>query len=126
MRNAVLMGAAGLLLTMFAGAQQPTMQTVEGCVSKQAKGHWVITGGKNGLQQYRVTGGDEAALAKLDGHTVRVTGPVGESDPQVQATTPPNPGSTTGVTYNTIVANQVQDVTGNCSEHGYSRTASSN
>jgi hypothetical protein len=92
-------------------------RTVVGCLQKIGN-EYVIAGGGPGPKQYRVTGGDTSPLAKLLGHTVRVTGEVGESDPAVQATTPPNPGSTTGVTYNTINAEKVQDVTSNCSESG--------
>lgn len=111
MRQAILILVVGAMLPSLAAAQQ----TVTGCVSKLKHGEYVITAGQ---RQYRVMGGDVSALQKLNGHTVKATGAVGESDPAVQAVTPPNPGSTTGATYNTLQLEQVSDVNGNCSEHG--------
>jgi hypothetical protein len=111
MKQTTLILLASALLPSFAAAQE----TVTGCVSKLKHGEYVITAGQ---RQYRVTGGDTSALHKLDGHTVKATGAVGESDPAVQAVTPPNPGSTTGATYNTLQLQQVSNVNGNCSEHG--------
>ena len=115
MKQAILILLASALLPSLCVAEQ----TVTGCVSKLKHGEYVITGGQ---RQYRLTGSDTTALRKLDGHTVRATGTVGESDPAQQAVTPPNPGSTTGVTFNTLDLQQVSDVTGNCSEHGGATT----
>lgn len=115
MKPAILILLASALLPSLAVAEQ----TVTGCVSKLKHGEYVITAGQ---RQYRVTGGDMSTLRKLDGHTVKATGSVGESDPAVQAVTPPNPGSTTGATYNTLQLQQVSDVNGNCSEHGGATT----
>ena len=115
MKRAMLIFMAAAMLPSLAMAEQ----TVTGCVSKLKHGEYVITAAR---RQYRVTGGDTSSLLKLDGHTVKATGEVGESDPAQQAVTPPNPGSTTGVTYNTLELQRVSDVTGNCSEHGGATT----
>ncbi len=124
MKKVFLSLLGGSLLAATAVAQSGTQQSqgetavVEGCLSKLAKGPYIITASGPEPRQFRVTGGDTSGLSSLVEHTVRVTGIVGESDPQVQVATPPNPGSTTGVTYNTIDVEQVQDVTSNCSVPG--------
>ena len=117
---------------MFAGAQDSAanvgaadenkqnkleLRTVVGCVSKTAN-TYVITGGAPGPKQFRIVGGDTSSLKKKIGHTVKVVGMVGESDPVQVASPPYNEGSTTGVGYNTIIAQKIKDVYGNCSEAG--------
>ncbi len=124
MTKAVLYLVAGGLLSTMAVAQgaqpqgQGGVRTVVGCLAKVYRGQYVITAEGPGPKQFRVIGGDTSGLSRMQEHTVRVTGVVGTSDPAVQATTPPGPGSTTGATYNTIDLQQVQDVTSNCSVPG--------
>ena len=52
------------------------LQTVRGCLSKTGD-TYVILGG-NPVRQYRVVGGNTEALKHKLGHTVEVTGPVGQ------------------------------------------------
>lgn len=97
---------------------QPTdLRTVVGCLSKTAN-TYVITGGGPGPKEFRVVGGDTAMLKGKIGQTVKVVGPVGEADPADVAAPPYNEGSTTGVTYETIVAQKVKVMGGLCSNPG--------
>ena len=54
------------------------LQTVRGCLSKTGN-TYVILGG-NPVRQYRIVGGDTEALKHKLGHTVEVTGPVGQQE----------------------------------------------
>jgi len=116
---------AVLLCSSLATAQQNAKaadQAVEGCLSKTAH-TYVITGGDQ-PKQYRIIGGDPAALKALKGkigHTVRVTGELGQSDGVENVAPPFNEGSTTGVTYSTLVINSVRDRSSNCSYPGYGK-----
>ena len=98
-------------------AQKPELMTVVGCLSKT--GHtYVITGGAPGPQEFRVTDGDTAMLKGKVGQTVEVAGMVGQSDPAKDAAPPYDEGSTTGVGYETIVAQRIKVMGGNCSNPG--------
>lgn len=98
-------------------AQKPELMTVVGCLSQT--GHtYVITGGAPGPQQFRIIGGNTAMLKGKVGQTVEVAGMVGESDPAKDAAPPYNEGSTTGVGYETIVAQKIRVKGGNCSDPG--------
>ena len=79
---------------------------------------YVITGGAPGPKQFRIIGGDTSMLKGKIGHTMRVVGLVSTNDPVENTITPPNEGTTTGVGYNTIVAQKIGQVYGNCSEAG--------
>ncbi len=92
-------------------------RTVVGCLSKTAN-TYVITGGAPGPKQFRIVGGDTSILKGKIGQTVRVVGMVGESNPAKVASPPFNEGSTTGVGYNTIVAQKIKLVGGLCSNAG--------
>ena len=91
--------------------------TVIGCLSK-TDGTYVITGGGPGPKQFRIIGGDTSALKGKIGQTVRVVGLVGKSDPLENVAPPYNEGSTTGVGYDTIVAQKIKVMGGLCSNAG--------
>ncbi len=93
------------------------LRTVVGCLSRTAD-TYVITGGAPGPKQFRIVGGDTSLLKGKIGYTVKVVGLVGTSDPVQMMITPYNEGSTTGVSYHTVVAQKVKIVYGNCSESG--------
>jgi hypothetical protein len=93
------------------------LRTVVGCLSRTAD-TYVITGGAPGPKQFRIVGGDTSRLKGKIGYTVKVVGMVGPSDPAEMMITPYNEGSTTGVTYNTVIAQKLKIVYGNCSEAG--------
>jgi hypothetical protein len=95
----------------------PELRTVVGCLSKTAN-TYVITGGAPGPKQFRIIGGDTRALKGQIGHTVSVVGMVSTNDAEENMITPYNEGTTTGVGYNTIVAQKIKKVYGNCSEAG--------
>jgi hypothetical protein len=89
-----------------------TVQTIHGCLTKSGN-TYIILGGAP-MRQYRVIGGDLAALRGKENHTVEITGPVG----QVKSGASPNgdygPASTTGVGYDTIVSQRVKQLYPNC------------
>jgi hypothetical protein len=93
------------------------LRTVVGCLSR-TDGTYVITGGAPGPKQFRIVGGDVSQLKGKIGYTVKVVGLVGTSDPVQMMITPYNEGSTTGVTYNTVIAQKLKIIYGNCSEGG--------
>ncbi len=67
------------------------------------------------VRQYRIVGGDTEALKGKLGHTVEITGPVGQQESGATTNGLYNSGSTTGVGYNTITAQTVKEVFANCS-----------
>jgi hypothetical protein len=97
--------------------KQLELRTVVGCLSR-TDGTYVITGGAPGPKQFRIVGGDTSRLKGKIGYTVKVVGLVGTSDPVQMMITPFYEGSTTGVTYNTVIAQKLKVVHGNCSEAG--------
>lgn len=99
------------------GKKAPEVRTIIGCLSKTAN-TYVITGGAPGPKQFRITGGDTRVLKGQIGHTIRVVGTVSTNDSEENMMTPYNEGTTTGVGYNTIVAQKIRKVYGNCSEAG--------
>ena len=115
--------ATGLAMAQEKGGrgqdqQQGTnIRTIVGCLS-QTNDQYVITGGGPDAKQIRIVGGDTSMLKTKIGQTVRVVGPVAESDPAAVAAPPYNEGSTTGVTYETIVAQKVKVLGGLCSNPG--------
>ncbi len=125
MKTLIVLTVPVLLLACFAMAQddsatqssKPELRTVIGCLSKTGN-TYVITGGAPGPQQFRIISGDTSMLIGKIGQTVRVVGMVGESGP-VEASAPPyREGSTTGVTYNTIAAQEITIKGGLCSNPG--------
>lgn len=103
----------GSSATANAENSAPQVQTVRGCLSKTGN-TYVILGG-NPVRQYRILGGDTEALKDKVGHTVEVTGPVGQKESGATTNGLYNSGSTTGVGYNTITAQTVKEVFANCS-----------
>ena len=91
---------------------QANVQTVRGCLSKTAHTYTLLGG--NPIRQYRVMGGDTAALKGKEGHTVEVTGVVGEVTSGASTNGRYNAGTTTGVGYDTIRAQSVKDVAPTC------------
>jgi hypothetical protein len=99
-------------------ANRPTeLRTVIGCLSK-TDGIYVITGGAPGPQQFRIIGGDTSMLKGKIGQTVKVVGLVEKSGSTEEVAPPYNEGSTTGVGYNTIVAQEISIKGGLCSNPG--------
>lgn len=94
------------------GSQSANVQTVRGCLS-QTGNTYVLLGGSP-LRQYRVTGGDTHALKHQLGHTIEISGPVGQVQSGASVNGTYGPGSTTGVGYDTIKADSVKEVFGNC------------
>jgi hypothetical protein len=101
----------------YSSQKKLELRTVVGCLSRTADAY-VITGGAPGPKQFRIVGGDTSRLKGKIGYTVKVVGMVGTSDPVEMMITPYNEGSTTGVTYNTVIAQKLKIVYGNCSEAG--------
>lgn len=93
------------------------LKTVEGCLTKSGD-TYVITGGGPGPKQFRIISGDTSMLKGKQEQTVRVFGMVGHSSPVQDVAPPYGPGSTTGVGYDTIEAQNIEIVYGNCSEPG--------
>ena len=88
------------------------VQSVRGCLSETGNTYALLGG--NPLRQYRITGGDLDALKDQIGHTVQITGPVGQVRSGASTNGMYGPGSTTGVGYDTIKAESVQEVASNC------------
>jgi len=93
------------------------LRTVIGCLSKTAD-TYVITGGAPGPKQFRIIEGDTSMLKGKIGQTVKVVGLVGKSGPTENVAPPYNEGSTTGVGYETIVAQKIKVLGGLCSDPG--------
>lgn len=75
----------------------------------------------NGPKQYRIMGGNTGPLHSMVGHTVEVTGKPGKST-LLESIALDNPiDATTGVGYDTITADEVQEVVSNCSVPGFER-----
>ncbi len=120
--NVVLLLASGVVIGQSTGnsaAQStgnpaaPTVQTVRGCLSKTGN-TYVLLGGTP-VRQYRIVGGDTEGLKHKLGHTVEVTGPVGEKESGATTDGLYNSGSTTGVGYSTITVQSLKEVFANCS-----------
>ena len=95
------------------GSSTSQVQTVRGCLSKTGD-TYVLMGGAP-VRQYRIVGGDIDSLKDKLGHTVEVTGPVGQKESGATTNGRYNSGSTTGVGYDTITAQTVKEVYANCS-----------
>jgi hypothetical protein len=132
MIRTILVAVMGLCLVGVCGAQNAAdtngapseikqnkleLRTVVGCLSKTTN-TYVITGGGPGPKQFRIVGGNTSLLEGKIGHTFKVVGMVGKNDAVENMITPYNEGSTTGVGYNTIVAQETKEVYANCSEPG--------
>jgi hypothetical protein len=122
--NVVLLLASGVVIGQSTGtgnsaepsagnSAAPTVQTVRGCLSKT--GNTYVLLGTTPVRQYRIVGGDVEALKHKLGHTVEITGAVGEKESGATTNGLYNSGSTTGVGYGTITAQSVKEVYANCS-----------
>jgi hypothetical protein len=109
---AVLMAAQKSNSNSQSQTTNPNVQTVRGCLTMT--GHSYVLLGGTPLRQYRVIGGDLAALKGKEEQTVEITGPVAEKQSGAGVHGMYGPGSTTGVGYDTIKAQSVRDVYGNC------------
>jgi hypothetical protein len=89
-----------------------SVQMIHGCLTKSGN-TYIILGGVP-MRQYRVTGGDLAALKGKENHTVEITGPVGQVKSGAATNGQYGPASTTGVGYDTIVAQHVKELYPNC------------
>ena len=94
------------------------LETVIGCLSKGPDGTFALTGGAPGPKQFRIISGDLAPLKNAVGQDVEVLGIVGKNDPRANQDDPYNSGSTTGVGYLTIQAQQVKKIGAACSLPG--------
>lgn len=125
MRTLASLVFAMVLLAISAIAQEKAVEvspkgelrTIQGCLSKVGN-TFVVTAGGDGPRQFRILGGDASGLDGKLGFTVRVVGMVGESGPLDSVAPPYNEGSTTGVGYNTVVAQKTKQIYSNCSEPG--------
>ena len=88
------------------------VQTIRGCLTKTGNTYTLL--GNNPVRQYRIIGGNIAALKGKLEHTVAITGPVGEVKSGASTNGKYNPTSTTGVGYDTIRAQSVKEVAANC------------
>ncbi len=96
---------------------------IEGCLAYNGVSY-VLAVVSNGPKQYRVVGGDVDALRGKVGHTVEIDGPTRRNNPQAMIENWDQREATTGVGWYTITADQVRDVTSNCSYPGFEHPAS--
>ncbi|MGD0404536.1 MAG: hypothetical protein ABSB66_15220 [Candidatus Acidiferrales bacterium] len=89
------------------------LRTVVGCLSMTA-GTYVIAGGAPGPKQFRIVSGDVSSLKGKTGRTIKVVGIVGKNDALANQNGLYNEGSTTGVGYLTIEAQQISQVAFSC------------
>lgn len=100
-----------------------TFRRIEGCLAYNGVSY-VLAVVSNGPKQYRVTGGDVAALQGKVGHTVEIDGPTGRNNPQAMIENWDQREATTGVGWYTITADRVHDITSNCSYPGFEQPPS--
>jgi len=91
---------------------QRHVQTVRGCLSKTGN-TYVLLGGTP-MRQFRIIGGDIAAFRGKQNQVVEVTGIVGVKESGAATDGNYGPGSTTGVGYDTIIAQSVRVVEDDC------------
>lgn len=103
--------------------QENTFRRLEGCLAYNGVSY-VLAVVSNGPKQYRVVGGDVDALRGKVGHTVEIDGPTGRNNPQAMIENWDQREVTTGVGWYTITADQVHDVTSNCSYPGFEQPLS--
>lgn len=89
------------------------VETVKGCLSKSGNTYALLGG--NPVRQYRIVGGNIALLKGMEGHTVKITGVVGQKLSGASPNGMYNSGSTTGVGYDTITVEGVKPVAPTCS-----------
>jgi hypothetical protein len=94
------------------------LETVVGCLSKGPDGTYALTGGAPGPKQFRIISGDLAPLKHAEEKDVEVLGIVGQNNPVANQDQPYNSGTTTGVGYLTIKAEQVKVLGHDCSMPG--------
>ncbi len=106
-----------------ADSKPSVYRSIEGCLAYNGVSY-VLAVVSNGPKQYRVVGGDTAALRGKLGHTVEIDGMAGTNDPREMIMNWDMREATTGVGWNTITADHVHDVTSNCSYPGFERPLS--
>jgi hypothetical protein len=95
-------------------------RSISGCLVNN--GHRYIVAVIGSMpKQYRVIGGDTSPLRGKIGHTVEIRGAAGKSDPRKIILNYNMLDATTGVGYDTISADSVQDLLPNCSFGGFER-----
>ena len=100
-----------------------TFRKIEGCLAYNGVS-FVLAVVSNGPKQYRVVGGDVAALTGKEGHTVEIDGLTGRNNPAEMVQNWDQRQATTGVGWYTISAEHVRDVTSNCSYPGFEQPLS--
>ena len=100
-----------------------TFRKIEGCLAYNGVS-FVLAVVSNGPKQYRVVGGDVAALKGKEGHTVEIDGVTGRNNPAEMVQNWDQRQATTGVGWYTISAEHVRDVTSNCSYPGFEQPLS--
>lgn len=103
--------------------QEQTFRKIEGCLAYNGVS-FVLAVVSNGPKQYRVVGGDVAALKGKEGHTVEIDGLTGRNNPAEMVQNWDQRQATTGVGWYTISAEHVTDVTSNCSYPGFEQPLS--
>jgi hypothetical protein len=96
---------------------------IEGCLAFNGVSY-VLAVVSNGPKQYRVIGGDVTQLKGKVGHTMEIAGETGVNNPGEMMVNPDMREATTGVGWYTIVADQVKEITSNCSYPGFERPLS--
>ena len=135
MKRVVLLLACCVVTACFAAAAQEsttaasastsgdTFRKIEGCLAYNGVSY-VLAVVSNGPKQYRVVGGDVAALKGKEGHTVEIDGTTGSNNPAEMVQNWDQRQATTGVGWYTIAAEHVRDVTSNCSYPGFEKPPS--
>ena len=97
-------------------------RVLEGCLAYTGA-TYVLAVVDHSPKQYRVIGGEIAPLKRMVGHTVRITGPTGNSTWEASVISNGLVDATTGVTFSTVSAEKVRDITSNCSYPGFDEPA---
>ena len=109
---------AGNTPSQSSATQGSEFRRIEGCLAYNGVSY-VLAVVSNGPKQYRVVGGNIDALQGKVGHTVEIDGPTGRNNPQAMIENWDQREATTGVGWYTITADQVHDITSNCSYPGF-------
>ena len=102
---------------------QPVHRRIEGCLAFNGVSY-VLAVVSNGPKQYRVVGGNVEQLRGKLGHTVQIEGMAAPSDPREMVMNWDMREATTGVGWYNITAEQVRNVTSNCSYPGFEKPPS--
>ncbi len=124
MKRAIICAALviGWATAGFSQVGVPTAEgetrVLEGCLAYTGASY-VLAVVDHSPKQYRVIGGDIAPLKRMVGHTVQITGPTGNSTWEQSVVSNGLVDATTGVTFSTVSADKVKDITPNCSYPGF-------